>query len=118
MTTITFENCVTGDRHMVKAVERGGLALHAAATINTTDGTLHWQNWNVTHVQSGMMILQCRSVWRARRALRSLNAIGAWDFAIPLLFDKPDLSALPALFEEHARTIQRELGENPYEQSL
>lgn len=112
--TIAFADAVTGTPHMVKAVRRGALAIHSAAYRNAQDGgALNYRGYNVTHVQSGFAIVHCASAWKARRALRALNAIGAWDVAIPLLFDRPDLSVLSPSFVAHARAVHAEFGERP-----
>ena len=90
-----------------RAIVRGGLALHQATVTHRWSEKVTISGWNVTHVQSGAIVVHCASVWKARRAMQELLALDTWQCAIPILFDKPDLSVLPPALVDAARTVHR-----------
>lgn len=97
-------------RRTVKAVQRGALAIHPAEYENWVGDTTA-SGWNVSHVPTGLCICHCGSPWKARRALRTLNALGDWNVPIVVTPESIDTSAVDPVFLARAESVGRSFHE-------
>lgn len=112
-TTITCNVVGTGEQHALKAVQRGLLAINAAVYV-TRDETQRVDGYCITHVPTGLAICRCRSVWKARRALRALLKCGNWDLSTPIVDGHGETSGWPPAFRKKAQKTAMRFHERPY----
>jgi hypothetical protein len=101
------------ESYPMKAVQRGLLALNAAV-YTRGDGSKSVNGWVITHVPTGLALCRCRSVWKARRALRALVMCGNWDRPTPIVDGRADTSAWPQSFKKKAMRTAKRFHEHPY----
>jgi hypothetical protein len=112
MINLTYYSAIYLDNRTVKAVARANLALHCAEFQDGMTGPIYADGWNVTHTRSGVCIIHCKSIWKARRAMRALLRLGLWDFDMPIRNGAADLTKLDPRFVNRAKAVYERFNEN------